>query len=878
MKIKKEYKAKQSEEAALSVWRLALKAVQGVLVALLTILIIGCVAGCIVVGAFALYISGNVDTSVDDIVMVSYDTKYSTKLYYYDSEGNLVENESQQLSAGTISSWVSYKDIPEDLVNAFIAIEDKRFWDHNGVDWITTIKSAANFFLPLGSKGGGSTITQQVVKNVTGDDDYSIQRKVQEIFKAINLEKVKDKTEILETYMNIIYLSQGATGVQEAAKIYFNKDVSDLTLLECCAIAGITQSPTYWDPIQNPDNNINRRNAILNLMFEQGMITQAEYDENYNAELELHLGGSEDDDSSSSSDGYTTWYTDAVIYEATELLQKHYGVTKKVAEQLLYTGGYSIITAQDPEVQAIMDKYYLDVSETSLLPTNGIIIPESSMIIMDPYTGNIVGLVGGRGEKNGNLLLNRATQTTRSPGSSVKPLAAYALAMDMGLIDYASVIDDTPYTFGTVTLNEDGLSYTCSMPSGWPRNSGGTYQGLTDMVTAVSKSKNTVAVKLVDKIGIDNVFSFLKNKLHLDSLIDRVETQNGVHTDKTLSALALGGMTYGLTLKEIVAAYTVFPTGGVYNSGRTVIRILDKDGNTLIENDPISEVVLKEETAQMMTKLLRSVVAKYGGTAYYGITKVTKLAETAGKTGTTDENNDKWFVGYTPYYLGGVWYGFDIPTNLASYSTTAHMEIWDAVMKDVHELKGYDKRVIGDKVKTFDYDLLIEAQYCIDSGKLVTTACKSDLRTLQSSSNSRITTGYFTKDNLPTEVCDVHVLVDWCEAGHGVACDACIAAGTTKKVGMLNIVREFPASIYVTDAEFVWRDLGDVAPYQSTATYFFKNLLPVGYYAGTVRIGSSRREQGEYLYNRMCSVHYVPVEIPPQDTLSDSVPPADQAQ
>lgn len=860
MKIKKEYKMRQSEQAALSLWRLSLKAVKGVLAALLTILIIGCVAGCIVVGAFALYISGNVDMSVDDIVMVSNDTTYSTKLYYYDSDGNLVENESQSLSAGTISTWVSYKEIPEDLVDAFVAIEDKRFWDHNGVDWITTIKSAAKFFLPLGSGGGGSTITQQLVKNVTGDNEYSIQRKVQEIFKAINLEKVKDKTEIMEMYLNIIYLSQGANGVQEAAKIYFDKDVSELTLLECCAIAGITQSPTYWDPIQNPDNNVRRRNEILNQMLIQGMITQAEYDENYNAELVINVGDTEEDNTSSSSDGYTTWYTDAVIYEAVDLLQNHYGVTKKVAEQLLYTGGYSIVTAMDPEVQAIMDKYYLDVSETSILPTNGIIIPESSMIIMDPYTGNIVGLVGGRGEKNGNLLLNRATQTTRSPGSSIKPIAAYAFAMDLGLINYSSVMDDTPYTFGTVTLKADGKSYSCSMPGGWPRNSGGTYQGIASMVTAVSKSKNTIAVKLVDMIGIDNVFTFLKNKLHLDSLVERVETQSGVRTDKTLSALALGGMTYGLTLKELVAAYTIFPTGGVYNSGRTVIKILDKDGNTLIDNDPISEVVIKEETAQMMTKLLRTVISNYGGTAYHGITKVTKLAETAGKTGTTDENNDKWFVGYTPYYLGGVWYGFDIPANLASYSTTAHMEIWDTIMRDVHELKGYDKRVLGDAVRTFEDDLLIEAEYCVDSGKLLTNACHNDLRKLFNSSTNRVTTGYFTKYNLPTEVCDVHVMVDWCEEGHGVACDACIAAGTTKRVGMLNIVREFPSSIYVTDAEFVWRDLGDVAPYQATSTYFFKNLLPVGYYAGTVSIGSSRRNSGEYLYNRMCAVHYVPVE------------------
>ena len=321
MRIVKEYKEKQSEQAALSVWRLALKAVQGIVGALITLLIIGCIAGCIVVAAFALYISNNVDTSVDDIVMISNDTNSSTKILHVDENGKLVEDESQRISAGTVSTWVSYNEIPEDLVNAFIAIEDKRFWDHNGVDWITTIKSATRFFLPIGGRGGGSTITQQLVKNATGDDDYSIQRKVQEIFKAMNLEKVKDKTEILEMYMNIIYLSQGAWGVQEAANVYFNKDVSELTLLECCAIAGITQSPTYWDPVQNPENNVKRRNEILNQMLIQGMITQAEYDENYNAELKIDLGGNKDDsDSSSSSDGVTSWYTDAVIYESIDLL------------------------------------------------------------------------------------------------------------------------------------------------------------------------------------------------------------------------------------------------------------------------------------------------------------------------------------------------------------------------------------------------------------------------------------------------------------------------------------------------------------------------------------------------------------------------------
>jgi len=747
------------------------KAVMTVFNIIFTVGLIGVIAAAIVGCAFLIYISNNVDMSVDDIIITTQDNELATRLYYYDDDGNLVENTEQNISSGSGATWVEYEDIPTYLRDAFIAIEDKRFWDHNGVDWITTAQAAIVFFVPIGNDRGGSTLTQQLVKNLTGDKDYSIQRKIQEIFRAINLEKeLGDKSEIIEQYCNIVYFAQGADGIQEAAQVYFSKDAKDLTLIECAAMAAIVQNPSYWDPLLYPENNAVRRNLILKQMLEQGLITQAEFDEAYLKELVLDTSYIQE-----SSGGTTSWYTDAVIEECIELFKEKYGVTTKVAERMLFYGGYQIITAMDPEIQYIIEDY-LEDEKSEYLKNSEVLNHEASFIVIDPYTGQIKGLVGGRGEKTASRILNRATSTTRSPGSSMKPIASYALALDKGIINYGSVLDDTPYT---LVVAENGAT------SFWPRNSNNRFGGLVTVEYALAYSKNTLPVKLVASLGITTVYKFLKNTLGISTLVSG---------DQVLSALALGGTTYGVTLKDMTTAYGIFPAGGLYTSSSTVVKILDSEGNIVIDNKPRQTVAIKEETAQSMVRLMKSVI-NYG-TAYTYTKKVNKLKlEVAGKTGTTDNNYDKWFIGYSPYYVAGVWIGYDQPQDLGG--THGHIELWDAIMADIHTTKITSK---GETLKGFDSDMLIKATFCKDSGKLMTDLCKQDTR------GNRSNTGYFTKDTLPTEECDVHFEAVWCATCNAPAHAYCPESELTTKI-MLKVDRSMiPLDFKYapTDTEYVY--------------------------------------------------------------------------
>lgn len=827
---------KEAKEVTHFIFRLLLRGVQYVLNAVFTILLVGMIAGCIVGCAFMIYVSNHVDSDVDDLIVLSAQQDSTTKIYYYEN-GELVEETDDRLTGSANRHWIAYDDMPDDLINAFVAIEDKRFWEHDGVDWITTIKATLKYFIPMGENPGGSTITQQLVKNLTGDDDYTIQRKVQEIFKALNLEKDKDKTEILEMYLNTIYLSQGCNGVQAAANTYFDKDASELTLLECVAIAGITQFPTKWDPVQNPDNNKERRNVILKEMYSQGLITYAEYESAYNKDLVLVMDDEEEEDSDDpviDNSGVTSWYTDVVIEEAAGLLMEKYEVSYEIAVQMLYSGGYSVVTAIDKDLQAIMEKHFTDPS--LMTNPNKIVQKQAAMLIMDQTNGNILALCGGFGEKEGNRVLNRATQTKRQPGSSMKPIAGYVQAMDLGLIHYGSVVDDTPYYFGTQSVLPDG-TVKYSNPKGWPQNSNKVYRGLTTLDYALQSSKNTVAVKLVSKVGVTNCFDFLKNKLGLESLIDSRATATGIQTDKNLSALGLGGLTYGVTLKEMVAAYCIFPSGGIYHEPRTVLEIRDASGQVIIDNQNDAEVVIKEGTAQMMVRLMEHVITGTNGTAT-SIKPVAQLVGAAGKTGTTDNNNDRWFVGFTPYVTGGVWVGYDEAQDLGNSSDSN--KIWNTVMLEIHH-KILERVEAGTaEKKTFSDDLLIEAKYCPDSGKLITDACQADPR------GKRSATGYFTRDTLPTDPCNVHVWVAYCTEGKGVATANC-PESTIRYYGMLRHMRTFDRDIYVTDAQYTWMPLNGARPYKNIYQPFYRNLLPSEKYPG--------RTSGTRQFNCSCMAH-----------------------
>jgi Membrane carboxypeptidase (penicillin-binding protein) len=823
---------------------------------LMTLLLIGLITGTIVGGAFAIYIKNYIDADITDFqLLFSTDQSLTTTMYYMNWEdrtnriGSMVQIDDIKLYSSQNRVYATYDEIPENLKNAVIAIEDKRFESHDGVDWLTTIKATLSYFtggkLTGGTSGGGSTITQQLIKNVTKYNEVTIQRKVTEIIRALKLEKAYTKAQILEMYLNTIYLSRGCYGVAAAADTYFNKDVKDLTLIECAALAAITQSPTKWDPILNPDNNKLRRDLILKEMYAQGKITLSEFNSAYDKDLVLYSGSGSSADAADETEGSSirsiyNWYEDSAISAARDLLMEQYGYTSEVASMLVYTGGFKIVLAMDPDMQQVVENYY---SNNSNFPTvdNSVIQPKSSFICIDPETGDVLALAGDRGEKNANRILNYATQTQRPPGSSIKPLSVYAPALESGLITYGSVFDDSPVNFGTETVGADG-KITYDRPDGYPSNYSDTYSGLTTIHYAIRNSLNTVAYKVLQKLTLSASFDFVKNKLHINSFIDSKELTGGtVISDMDYAALALGQMNYGLTLEEITAAYSIFANKGVYNTPKIVLKILDKDGNTLIDNTGGSSIVISEQNACIMTKMLEEVV-DYGTAVKLTIKD---KVDVAGKTGTTSSDNDRWFIGYTPYYIAGCWFGYEMPKSLASFSASYSpaLKVWDDVMTLLHQ-KYIDAAASGgEAMKTFTMaEGVVTAQYCKDSGKKPTAACLADSR------GSRVETGYFTTDTVPTEDCDVHTLVAYDKVNGGVATTDCPASDITY-VSMIKVYRSFPRQIYITDAQYVYREVSPGAALSTDYRQaFYTASLPPDTFAGTSIAGAQ--------YNRLCSAHY----------------------
>lgn len=836
-----EWKAEVGNAAGIA-GRATLHALSYVANVFLTILLIGLITGAIVGTAFAVYVKQYIDPSVDDVVMmVSKQQDTTTKIFcmeYTDREnriGEAVELENQRQYGTENQMYASYSEFPENLVDAFVSIEDHRFFEHSGVDWRRTIGATFYYFTGQDTYGG-STITQQLIKNLTGDDDVTIQRKVQEILRALNLEKKLDKTQILEMYMNIVYLSQGSYGVSAAAWTYFGKEVSDLNLVECAAIASITQNPIKWDPIRHPDNNKERRQTVLYRMHELGKISDEEYEEAYDTDLVLNV---QSDAVTATGQTVNSWYTDAAIDEALELLQEKYSCTREAASKMLYTGGLSIITAMDKNVQSTLEKYYLDANNFTTVDSS-FIQPESSCVIIDPSTGDVLGLVGGRGEKKGNRILNYATQTKRPPGSSIKPLSVYAPALENGLINYASVIDDSPVNFGETT-DENGNT-VLSRPDGYPSNLPNVYNGLTTIHDGIRRSVNTVAYKTLQKLGLDTSFNFATKELEMTSLVERQELTGGVIvSDKDYAPLALGQLSYGATVLEMTAAYSIFANDGVYNSPRIVLQILDSEGNIVVDNQQNSRVVLSEQNAYIMERMLSEVVES--GTA----SKLTldDYVDVAGKTGTTTSDYDRWFVGYTPYYICGVWFGYSMPKSLGSFSATMSpsLLIWDGVMKELHQpyIEAADNGT--EPLKKFeDENGVVMATYCKDSGKLITDACMADPR------GNRAETGYFAVDDVPTESCDCHIMVKYDTSTGAIATSDC-PRESIKNVGLIQVERTFPTQVCITDAQYVYRQVSptiNLMPVNEERPYYYYAFD--GMFAGTSGWGTQ--------FNHLCTEHY----------------------
>lgn len=791
----------------------------------------------VIVGSFAGigFVKGLIDSAPDISKISVVPTGYTTTVY--DKDGNVIEN---LVGAHSNRVFVKIDTIPKVVQNAFIAIEDERFYEHDGID----IRGIFRAFVHGLSKGdfdqGASTITQQLLKNqVFGgvrEKNFMdrLQRKIQEQYLSIQLENILDKKTILEDYLNTINLGSGTYGVQTASKRYFNKDVKDLTLSEASVIAAIAQLPVYLNPITHPDRNAKRRAEILKNMLDQKLCTKAEYDAAVADDVYSRIQYNNEKTNTSSSYSY---FVDELIEQVMNDLQTKLGYTQTQASNLLFSGGLSIYTTQDPTIQGICDDVY---SNEAFFPQIGIssyyeltyalsvqkkdktvihyhgndllnfyknykdpknlyvddgsskfsllfidkkdmkekidafrkakvgkgdtvlgekitmtIQPQSSFVVMDQHNGNVVALIGGRGDKGGNRTLNRATNTLRQPGSTFKILSTYLPALDSTGMTLATVQDDSgPYYYPG----------TKKKVNNWTASN--DYKGLTTLRDAITNSMNIVTVKTLAQVTPQVGYDYLL-KLGFTSLVDSRKEANGSVVSDIHLPMALGGLTDGVSNLELTGAYAAIADGGIYNKPIFYTKILDHNGKVLINNKPKQEQVMKESTAWLLTSAMEDVVNK-------GTGKLCKLTAVnmpvAGKTGSTSDYNDLWFSGFSPYYTATIWSGFD--NNRTQTDRTYQKKIWKTIMERIHL-----KQKLATKSFTMP-DSIVSAKICTKSGKLaVDGLCDK----YEGGDSTRIE--YFAKGTEPTEKCDVHVKATICTKSHQLATDKCPL--NTQKVEVL---------------------------------------------------------------------------------------------
>ena len=612
------------------------------LVILTTTLLLACV--------FAFYVKTCLTEDID-VSLSDYQLSESSIIYCETSAGEYKELATLHGSENRI--WVDLEDIPDYLVKALVAIEDHRFYEHKGVDWYRTVGAMFTMLTGGDDSFGGSTITQQLIKNLTGNKEVTVQRKLIEIFQTLEFEKKYDKDEIIEWYLNAVYFGEGCDGIYTAAQKYFGKEPSQLTLAESASIVGIVNLPTYYSPFYSEENNKERQETVLRRMYELGYISYDEYEEAKNEQLVFTRSDNEVADQEIYS-----YYVEAVIKDVTEDLMEQKGISQDTARQLLYNGGYRVYSCLDPYIQECVDNVYLDVENFPKPYRANDQQLQSAMVIMDPYTGEVVAMSGGVGEKTGNLVLNRATDALRAPGSSFKPLAVYAPAIELGLITPSTLVNDAPREEVEMSQNQ-----------WYPNNSDFKYRGIIDIATGVRLSLNTVAAQVLDKLGLDASTNFLKNKLGITSLVP---------DDYNYASLALGELTNGISVREMAQAYCTFDNSGIFTEARTYSRVTDAAGNIVLDNQPKTHVAMKSSTATNITSLLFSA-ANYGT----GSESIFSGQAIAGKTGTSSYNWNRWFAGYTPYYVGVVWTGFDQPEQMYVYGNPA-AQVWRRVMQQVH--------------------------------------------------------------------------------------------------------------------------------------------------------------------------------------------------
>mgnify|MGYP000602961042 FL=1 len=742
----------------------------------------------------------------------------------YDNKGSTIKTLSNHDSNRI---YTPLSSVPKNLQHAFIAIEDERYYSHNGIDLYGIIRAT---FLGIRNQSlsqGGSTITQQLIKNnVLGIQPEKttmerLERKIKEQSLALELEKIASKQYILEEYLNAINLGEGTLGVQTASQKYFNKDVSELTLSECAVLASITKNPTRLNPVTHPENNASRRLLVLQNMLEQHYITKKEYREALSDDVYTRI----QKNAAAAPVKKTTnsYFEDALILQVVKDLKKQLGYDETKAYNAIYSGGLKIYSTQDQQIQKIADSVtndasnypkatkialsyslsaktvsgkdvvYSDHNLLDYMRKNNLgnqliftdeasaktvvtkfkqyilskgetitnesfqttIQPQISMTIMNQSNGTVEALVGGRGNKTSDLSLNRATGTTRQPGSTFKILSAFLPALDKNHMTLATVYEDAPYNY--IDTNRPVRNYYKG------------YKGYSTIREAITNSMNVVSAKTIADVTPKTSFEYLMN-LGFSTLVSNETTSNGnVYTDITQS-LSLGGLTYGVTNMELTSAYASIANGGTYQKPVLYTKVVDHNGNILLSNTQKGKRVMKESTAFLLTDAMKDVITKGTGKS----AKLSSSMAVAGKSGTTSNSYDYWFSGYTPYHTASVWMGYDKNTNFASDYT--HKKIWAKVMNEIIKTK---QEQTTDFKKPAD---IVKAKVCKESGKLaIKGVCDHDPR------GSRVITEYFEKGTVPTQTCDIHVAVEVCKTSDKLATKNCPA---NKKQRKIYIVRK----------------------------------------------------------------------------------------
>lgn len=718
-----------------------------------------CLIGVLSIGIFAWIFMQYVKTTLAPDLNIDLDDftmNLSSVILYEDDNGQWQELETLFGTENRI--WVYYEDIPQYAWQAAVAIEDERFFEHHGVDWKRTGGAVVNMFFGMRDTFGGSTITQQVIKNLTEEDSVTVKRKVTEIFRALELEKKYDKEDILEVYLNKVFFGSSAYGIGAAAKTYFGKEVQDLTLAECASIIAITNNPSKYNPLlsskiishdtgkkdKNGDIiyedwtctqwNKYRQELILDKMLELGMIDQEAHDAAVaeklifvgTPEYEALHGDPNAEEEESTDTGAWSYFVDLVFEDVKEALMDEFGYSAETAVDLIYNAGYRIYATVDPEIQEIAESVYEDVSNLDYQAPNGDQL-QSGITIMDPYNGYVVASVGGIGEKTGKRTLSYAT-AKRPCGSAIKPLSVYGPAIENGVITPASVYDDYP-----LELNSRGTG-------GYPKNDPSRYRGLVTLSTAVKYSVNTVAVRVIQELGYATSYDYMVNKLNFGL----------APQDLAEAPLAMGGFTYGVSTQEMAAGYCAFINDGIYTKPRTFIRIEDDNGNVILDNEAESWVAFSDTTAYQINNLLKEVMQSGTGT----LARISGMT-TAGKTGTTSDNFDRYFVGYTPYYCAAVWVGYGYNRTVSVSGGNPAAILWYKVMSQVHE---------GLENKDFNTP---------SSGLETITVCtKSGLKPGEGCPTQRVT---ITAGNGPTETCTMHATVEVCTESGQLAGEFCPA-------------------------------------------------------------------------------------------------------